>query len=149
MRLRLAEGANTWIEAGSDEMDQPRLRIARRLRIPTWLIAGWTLLFGLFVVGDLLSPGAPDALAFFWVSSAPVSMSSWAIGAAPLGVLWYATRPGVPRVRIALAVLVMLGFLWVLMVNRQWSQEPPSLATGVSEDLGVAPSVAVWSQLPD
>lgn len=101
-------------------------------RIPTWLIVVWTLIFGLLVVGDLMSEGSPEGLACVWGYCSAVSVWGWAIGAVPLGLLWYATRSGVPRVRVGLAVLVAVVVLWALLANRQWAVDAPPLALAIA-----------------
>jgi hypothetical protein len=107
----------------------------RGLRIPTWLLIAWTLVFGLFLLGDVFSPGDPGAVASFLSSSAPVSLQTWALGAAPLVLLWYATRPGVPRRRLGLAVLATLVTVAVLLAFRQWPVDAPAVAPAA---LGIA-----------
>ena len=92
----------------------------RTWRIPTWLFVAWSLVFGLLLVGDVASPGAHDAIAFFLTSTAPISLQTWALGAVPLALLWFATRPGVPRRRLALAGLALLMALGVLLARRLW-----------------------------
>jgi hypothetical protein len=93
-----------------------------------------------------MSPGFPDALAFFVSSSAPVSLQTWAIGAAPLGLLWYTTRPGVPRVRVGLAVLATLVVVGVLLAYRQSPEAAPSVAPTAPEQVV---GIAVGPDAPD
>jgi hypothetical protein len=84
-------------------------------RIATWLVVAWTLLFCLLVIGDLAGPQAQGALEFFVTARAPVSLRTWAIGTVLLGLLWYATRPRAPRVRILAAVLAGIAILSLLL----------------------------------
>jgi len=103
---------------------------ARSWRIPTWLIVVWALIFGLLAAGDLISEGSPEGLACLWGYCAGVSLWSWAVGMVPLGLLWYATRPGVSRFRIGVAALVTIVILVGLVADRQWPEDVPSVATG-------------------
>jgi len=97
-------------------------------RIPTWLIVAWACIFGLLAVGDIMSEGSPEGLACLWGYCAGVSLWTWAVGMAPLGLLWYATRPGVSPVRIGVAALVTIVILVVLLADRQWPEDAPSVA---------------------
>ncbi|MEI7745709.1 MAG: hypothetical protein WCK58_18385 [Chloroflexota bacterium] len=100
----------------------------RSWRMPTWLFAAWTLLFGILLIADVARPGAPDAIAFFLTSSAPVSLQTWALGAVPLALLWYATGQGVSRLGLGLALLATAIALAALLATREWPVEAPPAA---------------------
>ena len=81
--------------------------IVRRWRILTWIIIGWSIFMGALTGWAALHPGYPEALAFLW-----------AIVVLPLGLVWYAQRPGVSRLRVAAAILAVLVLLWALSMLR-------------------------------
>lgn len=101
---------------------------SRRWRLPTWLFAAWSIVFGILLIGDLVGPGAPDAIAFLMTSSAPVSLRTWALGAVPLALLWYAARRGVSRLRIGLALIATVLALVALLAAWQWPVAAPPAA---------------------
>lgn len=103
-------------------------------RIPTWLIVAWALISGLLAVGDLLSEdeGSLQGLVCLWGYCGGVSLWTWAVGMAPLALLWYVTRAGVSRSRIVVAGLLTVAFLLVLMADRQWPEDAPGVAMALT-----------------
>jgi len=94
-------------------------------RIPAWLMIAWTVIFILLAIGNVTSGGGPGGLVCMWGYCGAVSLWSWVVGMVPLGLLWYATRPGTPRLRIGLAILATMVAVVVLFAGRQWPEVPP------------------------